>query len=230
MRKGNINVYIESQGHALPEYQVEIVDDKTVACYIPSEAGKNFMICWRADTRHDDHVTSVRPRIDGHNIYGKLHSPGQLDGFRESAQIPKDRKRRFEFATLATTDLLRVQGIIPSDAPAAGPSEQSTSARKRPIDRSRSDTPEEAGPSRKRVKTEERALVGEEEDADALELEVELKAIHARARAIEEKLRARAGVAQLKHEPESSNVMIDETRERVDREGSLTRLHTVLAG
>lgn len=127
-------------------------------------------------------------------------------------------------------DLLRVQGIIPSDAPAAGPSEQSTSARKRPIDRSRSDTPEEAGPSRKRVKTEERALVGEEEDADALELEVELKAIHARARAIEEKLRARAGVAQLKHEPESSNVMIDETRERVDREGSLTRLHTVLAG
>lgn len=40
MRKGNINVYIESQGHALPEYQVEIVDDKTVACYIPSEAGK----------------------------------------------------------------------------------------------------------------------------------------------------------------------------------------------
>ena len=40
MRKGNIEVHIKSGGRALPEYQVEVVDDKTVACYIPSEAGK----------------------------------------------------------------------------------------------------------------------------------------------------------------------------------------------
>lgn len=40
MRKGDIEVHIKSEGRALPEYQVEVVDDKTVACYIPSEAGK----------------------------------------------------------------------------------------------------------------------------------------------------------------------------------------------
>ena len=40
MRNNNIEVYIKCENRALPEYQVEVVDDKTVACYIPSEAGK----------------------------------------------------------------------------------------------------------------------------------------------------------------------------------------------
>lgn len=80
-------------------------------------------------------------------------------------------------------DLLRAQEIIPSA------SDQPVSGRKRRAGRSDSGTPE-AGPSRKRVKTEERSRVGEE-DVDALE--AELKAIRARARVIEEKLRASAG-------------------------------------
>lgn len=40
MRNNNIEVFIQSGRRTLPEYQVEVVDDKTVACYIPSEAGK----------------------------------------------------------------------------------------------------------------------------------------------------------------------------------------------
>ena len=79
-------------------------------------------------------------------------------------------------------DLLRAQEIIPSA------SNHPVSGRKRRASRSDSGTPE-AGPSRKRVKTEERSRVGEE-DVDALE--AELKAIRTRARAIEEKLRASA--------------------------------------
>ncbi|KAH9933763.1 uncharacterized protein B0H18DRAFT_1115144 [Fomitopsis serialis] len=34
MRKGNFEVLIKSEGRELPEYQLEAVDDKTVACYI----------------------------------------------------------------------------------------------------------------------------------------------------------------------------------------------------
>ena len=79
-------------------------------------------------------------------------------------------------------DLLRAQEIIPSA------SNHPVSGRKRRAGWSESDTPE-AGPIRKRMKTEERSRV-DGEDVDALE--AELKAIRARARAIEEKLRASA--------------------------------------
>ena len=84
-------------------------------------------------------------------------------------------------------DLLRAQAIIPSAR------DQPLSGRKRRASRSDSGTPE-AGPSRKRMKTEERSRV-DGEDVDALE--AELKAIRARARAIEEKLRASAGSSAL---------------------------------
>ena len=40
MWKNNTEVYIRCEGRTLPEYQVEAVDEKTMACYIPSEAGK----------------------------------------------------------------------------------------------------------------------------------------------------------------------------------------------
>ena len=40
MLQGDMKVYISCEGRQLPEYQVEVVDAQSVACYIPSKAGK----------------------------------------------------------------------------------------------------------------------------------------------------------------------------------------------
>ncbi|EPS95256.1 hypothetical protein FOMPIDRAFT_92819 [Fomitopsis schrenkii] len=90
MKKGKITVWIESEGSRLPEYQVEIVDDKTVACYIPSEAGKTFKICWRGSSRHDKHVTTVRSCIDGHKFGGTHFPPGKMPTAHANSECPLD--------------------------------------------------------------------------------------------------------------------------------------------
>lgn len=40
MRNSGLQVFIESDGQVLPEYQVEVADEKTMSCYIASEVGK----------------------------------------------------------------------------------------------------------------------------------------------------------------------------------------------
>lgn len=110
--------------------------------------------------------------------------------------------RRSRFAYVPSLDLLRAQGIIPPDAPAAGPITGATpvSGRKRRADRSEPDPSPEAGPSRKRAKITAAAAADRPYiDVDGLDdedaLEAELKTIQARSRAIQEKLRAKAGAA-----------------------------------
>ncbi|KAH9833221.1 uncharacterized protein C8Q71DRAFT_860491 [Rhodofomes roseus] len=49
----------------LPEYEMETIDGKTLACYIPSAVGKTFEIFFRGDTREDIYGTAVLCFIDG---------------------------------------------------------------------------------------------------------------------------------------------------------------------
>ncbi|KAH9933764.1 uncharacterized protein B0H18DRAFT_600898 [Fomitopsis serialis] len=104
MRKGKFKVFIKSEGRELSEYQVEAVDDKTVACYIPSEVGKTFEICWRGDTRGDSHITSVRCHVDGRNAGGKPSQPGLVKNRRWGVRVATDQRSPFVFASLALTD------------------------------------------------------------------------------------------------------------------------------
>ena len=113
--------------------------------------------------------------------------------------LPHYSHRAAHGLTACPLDLLRAQGIIPPDTPAAGPNTnvKSASERKRRADRPDPDPSPEAGPSRKRAKTvaaaEQPILNVDELDEDALE--AELKTIQARSRDIQEKLRAKAGAA-----------------------------------
>ncbi|KAH9933760.1 uncharacterized protein B0H18DRAFT_1207921 [Fomitopsis serialis] len=104
MRKDHFEVYIKSDGHELPEYQVEALDDTTLACYVPSEVGKTFEICWRRDTRHDTHSTSVSCYVDGWDAGGTLCRPGAVEGSRWGIRCAKDQRKPFQFASLVLTD------------------------------------------------------------------------------------------------------------------------------
>ncbi|VDC03486.1 unnamed protein product [Peniophora sp. CBMAI 1063] len=49
------SVHVQSEGKELPQFQVEEVDERTITCWMPSEAGKTFAV--RCSTVHPhDHV------------------------------------------------------------------------------------------------------------------------------------------------------------------------------
>ncbi|KAH9833214.1 uncharacterized protein C8Q71DRAFT_194370 [Rhodofomes roseus] len=104
MRKGNLEVLVRSEGRDLPEYQVEHVDDRTLACYINSEVGKTFEICWRGDTRRDKYDSSVHCYVDGRGAGGTFSQRGIVDNSRWGVREAVDRRRPFVFAPLVTTD------------------------------------------------------------------------------------------------------------------------------
>ena len=132
-------------------------------------------------------------------------------------------------------DLLRAQGIIPMDAPAQASApnthRRSTSKHKRPrpADGPNPDT-QEAGPSRKKARRAERPRDdGPGEDTRALE--AELEAIHARARAIQEKLQAKhsganSPLVRVKREREAASMgkVADRVRGHVKKERAPIRL------
>ncbi|TFK92352.1 DUF1769-domain-containing protein [Polyporus arcularius HHB13444] len=95
----------DSRGQPLPEYQVEVgEDDSVVTCYIPSESGKEFSICWKDHNGPMANHTSMRTFVDGVRAGGKRCYPGvsgKRDGVRtESAHV----YHPFQFAPLQTTD------------------------------------------------------------------------------------------------------------------------------
>ncbi|KAH9833217.1 uncharacterized protein C8Q71DRAFT_774667 [Rhodofomes roseus] len=104
MRKGILEVSVRSEGRNLPEYQVDPVDDRTLACYIPSEVGKTFEICWRGDTRRDKYDSTMRCSVDGRSAGGTFCMRGIVDISRWGIRDAANRRKPFVFAPLATTD------------------------------------------------------------------------------------------------------------------------------
>ncbi|KAI0057471.1 hypothetical protein BV25DRAFT_1831154 [Artomyces pyxidatus] len=94
------SVYISCEGKEIPQYQVEVVDEKTLRCYIPSEAGKKFIVHYD-DVIGDSH-TSVRVYSDGRYMYGMGCEAGQydlMDGVRTSPTTISP----FQFSKVVTT-------------------------------------------------------------------------------------------------------------------------------
>ncbi|RDX49743.1 hypothetical protein OH76DRAFT_1403328 [Lentinus brumalis] len=96
-------VWITCDGEPLPEYQTEVEGDgKTVACFIPSESGKNFVIHW------NDHVKATwlayAFTLDGRSLsHGSIASVGST-GKRAGVLTDADIEQPFQFADLKTSD------------------------------------------------------------------------------------------------------------------------------
>ena len=117
----------------------------------------------------------------------------------------------------------------PAQAPAPNTHRRSTSKHEYPAKRSNPDT-QEAGPSRKKAKTAARPR-DDEPGEDTRALEAELEAIHARARAIQEKLQAKnpganSPLARVKREREAVSMgkVADRVRGHVKKERAPIRL------
>ncbi|KAH9922888.1 hypothetical protein B0H21DRAFT_163059 [Amylocystis lapponica] len=95
------DVSISCEGKTLSEYDVQLQDDKTVVCYIPSETGKKFKICWRYV--HGQASTSVRSHIDGRSMGGQVCNPGEK-GDRWGVRTSLTARKPFEFSPLVLTD------------------------------------------------------------------------------------------------------------------------------
>ncbi|KAL1948998.1 hypothetical protein VTO73DRAFT_10804 [Trametes versicolor] len=89
----------------IPEYNMEVegADGKTVACYIPSESGKRFIIHWK--DHNGQHHTSFKCLLDGKWAGANTCRPnngGSRIGLRTTTN--KDSYSPYQFADLRTTE------------------------------------------------------------------------------------------------------------------------------
>ncbi|KAI0716754.1 hypothetical protein C8Q76DRAFT_616324 [Earliella scabrosa] len=104
MHHKGYDVWVTCDGEQLPEYQTKVEGDqgKNVACYIPSESGKNFVIHWRDGVGRD--WLTLTFKLDGSTLgHSSLCVAGQ-SGKRAGVLTSADIEQPFEFANLHTTD------------------------------------------------------------------------------------------------------------------------------
>ncbi|KEP54982.1 hypothetical protein V565_009720 [Rhizoctonia solani 123E] len=66
-----ISVWIaDSEGNELPEYEVKLVTDDEIECWIPSTEGSNFKIMWRVHSPMHNHDLAIHPSLDGAKLAG----------------------------------------------------------------------------------------------------------------------------------------------------------------
>ncbi|EJF59728.1 hypothetical protein DICSQDRAFT_128064 [Dichomitus squalens LYAD-421 SS1] len=96
----------DGQKERIPEYDVkyEGEDGKTIACYIPSESGKEFQIRWKDHNGAYAPHASMKIFVDGH-VVGKTRCPPGVVGKRLGISTTSaDTYQPFQFANLQTTD------------------------------------------------------------------------------------------------------------------------------
>ncbi|KAI8972865.1 hypothetical protein BD414DRAFT_499618 [Trametes punicea] len=89
-----------SDGERLPEFEVRYAGRSRATCYIPSESGKRFIVCWKYHS--GEHRGGIQIKLDGVEVGQKACRPGeegQQDGVRTSA----DACYSFQFANLWLT-------------------------------------------------------------------------------------------------------------------------------
>jgi len=102
-RLADFEAWIEVEGARLPEFRVEIDEQaQTVRCWIPSEAGKNFVVHYRDHTKL--HTTAWWILADGHDKGGGFIRPGRGHGSRDGYPVRANTWGRFQFAPIALTD------------------------------------------------------------------------------------------------------------------------------
>ncbi|KAH9899204.1 hypothetical protein C8Q73DRAFT_724150 [Cubamyces lactineus] len=88
----------------MPEYKMEAEGNsgKAVACYIPSESGKRFVIHWK--DYNGLHTASVRVNIDGALRCSNICRPNENGRRAAIRTVSADTYHPFQFADLRTTD------------------------------------------------------------------------------------------------------------------------------
>ncbi|TFY66258.1 hypothetical protein EVG20_g4832 [Dentipellis fragilis] len=94
-------VHISCDGKEIPHYRSEVLSEVQVSCWIPSEAGKEFIVCYEDIAKEFDFV--VRVYCDGRYMYGYGGSAGRkssVDGVRTSLTT----KNSFVFSNVTVHD------------------------------------------------------------------------------------------------------------------------------
>ncbi|KAJ7162068.1 hypothetical protein C8R46DRAFT_1193867 [Mycena filopes] len=99
-----LSAWITVDGQGLPEYDVQISEDeKTVTCWVPSEAGKKFSVCFKASSF--SHAIEGSLTLDGNSCssaFLRRHSwqfPAEQDGVTDGTTL-----KPFMFSALELTD------------------------------------------------------------------------------------------------------------------------------
>ncbi|KAJ7162085.1 hypothetical protein C8R46DRAFT_954978 [Mycena filopes] len=99
-----LSAWITVDGQGLPEYDVQISEDeKTVTCWVPSEVGKKFSVCFKASSF--SHAIEGSLTLDGNSCssaFLRRHSwqfPAEQDGVTDGTTL-----KPFMFSALALTD------------------------------------------------------------------------------------------------------------------------------
>ncbi|CAE6444005.1 unnamed protein product [Rhizoctonia solani] len=108
----------DSEGNELPEYEVKLVNDHKIECWIPSTEGSNFKIMWKILNAMPGLDLAIYPYLDGVGMTGATQRMGstfpgyvhELDSHRTGSSTV----RLFEFGKRILTD--REDAARPSDA------------------------------------------------------------------------------------------------------------------
>ncbi|RPD77297.1 hypothetical protein L226DRAFT_559352 [Lentinus tigrinus ALCF2SS1-7] len=103
MQLKGYEVWITCDGEPLPEYQTQVEgDDKTIACFIPSESGKEFVIHWRDNVK----TTWLKYtfKLDGRSLSHAQASSAGVTGKVAGVLTGPDIEQPFQFADLRTSD------------------------------------------------------------------------------------------------------------------------------
>ncbi|TCD68327.1 hypothetical protein EIP91_010965 [Steccherinum ochraceum] len=99
-----VGAWVTTAGGAdVEEYAMETVDDRSMACYITSEAGQEFMIRVKSDVTFEDARTTMlfRINVDGHSLTGKVCGSGDekfVDGvLGEAAMSQRPERCKVEY-------------------------------------------------------------------------------------------------------------------------------------
>ncbi|CAE6472659.1 unnamed protein product [Rhizoctonia solani] len=119
LNHSGISVWIaDSEGNELPQYDVKVVKDDEIECWIPSTEGLNFTIMWKILNAMYQLDLAVYPHLDGAPMDGTAwRAPdnfparvGELDSHRTGSSTV----RLYEFGKRVLTD--REDAAKPSDA------------------------------------------------------------------------------------------------------------------
>ncbi|KZO90666.1 hypothetical protein CALVIDRAFT_387220 [Calocera viscosa TUFC12733] len=102
-RHGDFEAWICVEGKPLPEFCVRTYEAaQTVRCWVPSEAGKNFVVHWKDHTKL--HTLICEPYIDGHCSHSTHMKPGKGEAHRKGNHITPSTISLFQFAPMILTD------------------------------------------------------------------------------------------------------------------------------
>ncbi|KAI0272522.1 hypothetical protein BC834DRAFT_966536 [Gloeopeniophorella convolvens] len=83
LERGGYTAEILCDGQEIPQYQVDTVSDTTISCYVPSQAGKNFIIRIKDLTSKEIDGFSAILRCDGRLLGNYIGFPGKARDISE---------------------------------------------------------------------------------------------------------------------------------------------------